>query len=327
MSKRKPLVGFTLIELLVVIAIIAILAAILFPVFAQAREKARAITCISNENQIGLALAQYSQDYDESLVKSYFQFPPPNCLNCPTWANEGGQSWGWRWAIQPYMKSVGAYVCPDSAYTNPAYWSAQQGGIPGQGPNWAPESYAVNTWVIGFANGFDVTFTPPGLDQLSQIPAPGNTIEVVDSRTGWNDMKEDMIGQTWLQAIGGIGGPPSGFQCFANNNPAFQPKCSAAKALSIYSNAAGPFTQHQHLVNFVFCDGHCKAMKLANTVGLAGTPADMWGCEEPDAAHGGIGSGFGPHAHSTPFWTQTHMDPCDQAHINSWLSTMAPEYD
>src|SRR5437773_5196359 len=64
---RRRSAGFTLIELLVVIAIIAILAAILFPVFAQAREKARAATCISNSKQIGLALMMYAQDYDEML--------------------------------------------------------------------------------------------------------------------------------------------------------------------------------------------------------------------------------------------------------------------
>src|SRR5579862_4815942 len=95
--------GFTLIELLVVIAIIAILAAILFPVFASAREKARQISCASNEKQLALATLQYTQDFDEV-------FPYGNSL----WS----QNWGidrdnWSGAIAPYIKSTGVFACPD----------------------------------------------------------------------------------------------------------------------------------------------------------------------------------------------------------------------
>src|SRR6201990_1309136 len=92
-SRRARMSGtraaFTLIELLVVIAIIAILAAILFPVFAQAREKARQTSCLSNEKQLGLGVLQYVQDYDEV-------FPMANSTN---WAN------GWAIVTQPYVKS------------------------------------------------------------------------------------------------------------------------------------------------------------------------------------------------------------------------------
>jgi len=87
--------GFTLIELLVVIAIIAILAAILFPVFATAREKARQTSCASNLKQFGLAFAEYDQDYDEALPSV-----KPNIC-------------GWAGVIYPYVKSAGVYACPD----------------------------------------------------------------------------------------------------------------------------------------------------------------------------------------------------------------------
>jgi prepilin-type N-terminal cleavage/methylation domain-containing protein/prepilin-type processing-associated H-X9-DG protein len=95
--------GFTLIELLVVIAIIAILAAILFPVFAQAREKARQTSCASNEKQLGLAFLQYVQDYDE-----YFPFGVGMANGQ---GNHCGQ--GWATAIYSYTKSTGVYTCPD----------------------------------------------------------------------------------------------------------------------------------------------------------------------------------------------------------------------
>jgi prepilin-type N-terminal cleavage/methylation domain-containing protein/prepilin-type processing-associated H-X9-DG protein len=93
--------GFTLIELLVVIAIIAILAAILFPVFAQAREKARAISCLSNEKQVGLGIMQYQQDWDEKN---------PGGLN-----GYGGGGSGWAGQIYAYVKSTQVFKCPDDS--------------------------------------------------------------------------------------------------------------------------------------------------------------------------------------------------------------------
>jgi prepilin-type N-terminal cleavage/methylation domain-containing protein len=106
--------GFTLIELLVVIAIIAILAAIIFPVFASAREKARQTTCASNERQLGLAFVQYVQDYDQTL-------PGPDGTNAGAW---NGPYWGtaggdWAPDIYPYAKSTGVYECPDDTQKSP----------------------------------------------------------------------------------------------------------------------------------------------------------------------------------------------------------------
>ena len=93
--------GFTLIELLVVIAIIAILAAILFPVFAKAREKARQTSCLSNMKQIALAAIQYAQDYDERLL-NYSR------------SNVGS----WREMAEPYVKNTQLFMCPDRKSLN-----------------------------------------------------------------------------------------------------------------------------------------------------------------------------------------------------------------
>jgi len=109
--------GFTLIELLVVIAIIAILAAILFPVFAQAREKARATMCLSNLKQIGLGFMMYAQDYDEVLPNSHY------CTDGTSSCVEALKV-RWRNAISPYIKNDQIRGCPDAV------------GLPGMGgPN------------------------------------------------------------------------------------------------------------------------------------------------------------------------------------------------
>ena len=102
MEKRRN--GFTLIELLVVIAIIAILAAILFPVFAQAREKARGISCLSNVKQIATGTAMYVQDYDETFPMNLYmgQNGPAPCVYT-----------AWT-AIMPYIKNGQIYVCPSN---------------------------------------------------------------------------------------------------------------------------------------------------------------------------------------------------------------------
>jgi len=103
MDRRR---GFTLIELLVVIAIIAILAAILFPVFAQAREKARETTCLSNNKQIGVAMQMYMQDYDNT-------YPAQKADGIYVFAAKGKDS-GLNWydEVMPYLKNGQVWICP-----------------------------------------------------------------------------------------------------------------------------------------------------------------------------------------------------------------------
>jgi len=110
--------GFTLIELLVVIAIIAILAAILFPVFARARENARKATCQSNLRQIANGIAMYAQDFDERLPSNY-QYNPPPSTNL-TW---------WDDMIQPYVRNYDILLCP-SGRPGTAYTYARPAGMP-----------------------------------------------------------------------------------------------------------------------------------------------------------------------------------------------------
>jgi prepilin-type N-terminal cleavage/methylation domain-containing protein len=128
MYQRKAS-GFTLIELLVVIAIIAILAAILFPVFAQAREKARGITCISNLKQLSTSTMMYVQDFDETFPMAFGYgsgyggwttgytrpVPPDQFADAYVWAQSYSN------AIQPYVKNYGVYTCPSSTVLNPGY--------------------------------------------------------------------------------------------------------------------------------------------------------------------------------------------------------------
>lgn len=97
--------GFTLIELLVVIAIIAILAAILFPVFAKAREKARQIACLSNEKQIGISMLMYVQDWDEML---------PVQVGDVSYYAKPGATPNWLTGIYPYIKDRQVLICPDA---------------------------------------------------------------------------------------------------------------------------------------------------------------------------------------------------------------------
>ncbi len=117
MNYKRKTSGFTLIELLVVIAIIAILAAILFPVFAQARESARTTSCLSNQKQLTLGILQYVQDYDERFPFGFYDLPASDPRKGKT-DQFGGvyldQHVGWDEACQPYIKNKQILFCPSA---------------------------------------------------------------------------------------------------------------------------------------------------------------------------------------------------------------------
>lgn len=144
MFRRLPR-GFTLIELLVVIAIIGILASMLFPVFAQAREKARQTTCLSNEKQIGDAAMMYRMDFDQTYMSQDHLFIEP-CNPPPFWMDVayGVPDWktspysNWAQALMPYTKSFEIYVCKST-----------KGLTQNSNPKMSPLSYIYN----GFASG------------------------------------------------------------------------------------------------------------------------------------------------------------------------------
>ena len=224
--------AFTLIELLVVIAIIAILAAILFPVFARARENARRSSCSSNLKQIGLGIIQYTQDYDEKYpVRSYYNTP-------------NGGVFSWRRTTFPYVKSAQIYSCPsNSQNVNFADDSDQtamnNAGLPAGSPRFA-RSYAINgtSSNIGGKSPVEDTFSQP----LSAVNDPSGTILVAEY-----SYSNPYVGFEYT------GGSPNPF------------------SLNYFA-----FPGHLQTSNYLFTDGHVKALKPTVT----GTPANMWSIEE-----------------------------------------------
>jgi prepilin-type N-terminal cleavage/methylation domain-containing protein/prepilin-type processing-associated H-X9-DG protein len=239
---RKRTSAFTLIELLVVIAIITTLAAILFPVFAQAREKARQTACLSNEKQLGLAILQYAQDNDERF---------PDGIN-PTgswfWAGEG-----WAGQISGYVKSPALFHCPDDSTA-------------GDAPNDYVVSYGYNLNLVEPAadknqyadGGYYVGNPPPGFS-LAALNDTARSVALFEV-SGVTANVTDAPGQYFSASSNGLDN-----RLYANNKDATT-SLANAYATGYLGSRLPPdpsktqfqpqYGRHITGANFLFVDGH-----------------------------------------------------------------------
>lgn len=245
---RRPNKGFTLIELLVVIAIIAILAAILFPVFAQAREKARATSCLSNLKQVGTGIMMYAQDYDESYPIAR-QMHAAVGGDRPDWA-----AYTWRESIGPYIKNGVTTI-------DWAPWQNKQTSY-GAGSVWKcpskPDSNDVlleHNFIINELANVGGTWTGTS-KSMSELDAPANLVIVFEGGVidEWGSPGDTPASQWWAYSgwdnrlrDGGFD-PTKQEGDFATDNP---PK---------WPSFATPAYRHSKTSNFVFADGHVKAL-------------------------------------------------------------------
>lgn len=282
MKNRLANRAFTLIELLVVIAIIAILASILFPVFAQAREKARQTVCVSNMMQIGTALLMYNQDYDELYVPIRVALE-----NGPH--GEANSVLTWRNVIQPYIKSFDVFSCPSNPNGKPI-----GPGTAGTGWNdlttlnaegWQftpnremPMSYGLSscasTWVP--VNLSWATSDGQLSESDAQLARPSGTIMVAEGTRGDSDINAQWI---W----NGDSNPNS-------TNPYNR------DGMMTHVKWPGPGGKG----NFLFFDGHVKAQTWAQTI----LPIDQneWQTSVPTPGETTFSDPSGECQDSTGFW-------------------------
>ena len=245
--------GFTLIELLVVIAIISVLAAILFPVFAKAREKARQISCASNEKQIGLALLQYLQDNDDQYPQEHPSCANPAVGNAPIGDFDGmdeSTDYGSPFEkIMPYVSQGNAantaslqqqlFVCPDDS-------DPHGGALPNCANNPATPQPGVTSYLINAYFLFGAT--------ESQVPVPANTIYITER----NGMFCDVHIHPWF---GEIFDAPGDTGAVNGDTPPPDPTVV---------NTDGQFAvarnRHTEGANYAFADGHVKWEQYPVTV-------------------------------------------------------------
>jgi prepilin-type N-terminal cleavage/methylation domain-containing protein len=248
---RRPRLAFTLIELLVVIAIIAILAAILFPVFAQARDKARQTACLSNCKQIGTAITMYVQDYDETF---YWQKAWDEVVDV------GAGFWGpsfksyirWPMAHLPYVKNQDVFTCPSDKVA--------------QGRNYckAPGGSGCVPWKISFGPNLMLMCYTTAPVALAQLQRPAEKIFLAEAQQpfacceNWNS--EYFRGANYA-------GGENGWKDYG----VYRKNVGQAKKLGLGDDVMGAVTRHQLGNIAVFCDGHAKWYRW-NQVGDSDTP-------------------------------------------------------
>ncbi len=183
--------GFTLIELLVVIAIIAILAAILFPVFAQAREKARTISCLSNMNQIEMARQMYIQDYDEVFPENRF------------FINSQSPYYTWRTAVYPYVKSEQAWVCPSAYFTRNCYdWPDVPNCLSDGDMTIADYNNGYKHCEMNYGDNGNIFDGGPVTDATMQNPS--TTIDILETEDFWPDLGTWTVGWNYINGGGSL---------------------------------------------------------------------------------------------------------------------------
>ena len=240
--------GFTLIELLVVIAIIAILAAILFPVFARAREKAKQTSCLNNMKQLGTAALLYQNDFDDYFV--------PYAV------------WGNKWftgLLEPYIKSKDAFVCPSSRVNvnNPATFAAL--GM--------RTSFGVNWYVTPAVGNPD---RPYAGTRISRMKDPAGLIWSADSEV-IEAASKDLLPEKWRvnpsEAAGG-----QFYYFYLPQNPwtgAYAPEWDGNAGIKLVR----PFPRHVGRVNCGFFDGHVASLpgsQFDPKVTKWGEPGCLW---------------------------------------------------
>ena len=272
--------AFTLIELLVVIAIIAILAAILFPVFAQAREKARQTSCLSNMKQVGLGLLMYTQDYDENYPRAdYWDTRPPLNPNATGTFAARVNHYKWPAWVLPYTKNVNIFRCPSRTRDQVA-WD-QNGEYKGDG-------YALNLSLSGRPIN-PVGENPSFLGgTLAGVQTPADTWVLMELRNQVSFSYISSSGVLWPAALRESWAPylmPNGVPD-KNNAP------------------------HSDGLTFAYADGHAKYMNVKAFLALCPTSANYLVPPCTFRTNTGGGSGFNTcsgnptpsYVGSWPFW-------------------------